>query len=85
MKNIEIYTGPLCAFCDRAIALLNKKGVSFKKIDLASDPNRMEDMIKKTNGMRTVPQIFIDGQHIGGSDKLQDLENEGKLNSLLGV
>jgi glutaredoxin 3 len=85
MKNIEIYTGPLCAFCDRAIALLNKKGVSFKKIDLASDPNKMEDMIKKTNGMRTVPQIFIDGQHIGGSDKLQDLENEGKLNSLLGV
>ena len=85
MKNIEIYTGPLCAFCDRAIALLNKKGVSFKKIDLASDPNKMEDMIKKTNGMRTVPQIFIDGQHIGGSDKLQDLENEGKLNSLLCV
>jgi glutaredoxin 3 len=85
MKNIEIYTGPLCAFCDRAIALLNKKGVSFKKIDLASDPNKMEDMIKKTNGMRTVPQIFIDGQHIGGSDKLQDLENDGKLNSLLGV
>ena len=85
MKNIEIYTGPLCAFCDRAIALLNKKGVSFKKIELASDPNKMEDMIKKTNGMRTVPQIFIDGQHIGGSDKLQDLENEGKLNSLLGV
>jgi glutaredoxin 3 len=85
MKNIEIYTGPLCAFCDRAIALLNKKGVSFKKIDLASNPNKMEDMIKKTNGMRTVPQIFIDGQHIGGSDKLQDLENDGKLNSLLGV
>jgi len=85
MKNIEIYTGPLCAFCDRAIALLNKKGVSFKKIDLASDPNKMKDMIKKTNGMRTVPQIFIDGLHIGGSDKLQDLENEGKLNSLLGV
>ena len=85
MKNIEIYTGPLCTFCDRAIALLNKKGVSFKEIDLASDPNKIEDMIKKTNGMRTVPQIFIDGQHIGGSDKLQDLENDGKLNSLLGV
>ena len=85
MKNIEIYTGPLCAFCNRAIALLNKKGVSFKKIDLASDPNKMEDMIKKTNGMRTVPQIFINGQHIGGNDKLQALENEGKLNSLLNV
>ena len=85
MKQVEIYTGPLCAFCDRAKALLNKKGVSFKKIDLASDPNKMEDMIKKTNGMRTVPQIFIDGQHIGGRDKLQDLENDGKLTSVLGV
>ena len=85
MKNVEIYTGPLCAFCDRAKALLNKKRVSFKEINLASDPNKMDEMIKKTNGMKTVPQIFIDGHHIGGNDKLQALENEGKLNSLLGV
>jgi len=85
MKNVEIYTGPLCVFCDRAKALLNRKGVSFKEINLAFDPNKMDEMIKKTNGMKTVPQIFIDGQHIGGNDKLQALENEGKLNSLLGV
>jgi len=85
MKNVEIYTGPLCAFCDRAKALLNKKRVSYKEINLASDPNKMDEMIKKTNGMRTVPQIFVDGQHIGGNDKLQALENEGKLNSLLGI
>ena len=85
MKNVEIYTGPLCVFCDRAKALLNRKGVSFKEINLASDPNKMDEMIKKTNGMKTVPQIFIDGQHIGGNDKLQALENEGKLNSLLDV
>ena len=85
MKNVEIYTGPLCAFCDRAKALLNKKGVSFKEINLTSDPNKMDEMTKKTNGMRTIPQIFIDGHHIGGNDKLQALENEGKLNSLLGV
>ena len=85
MKNVEIYTGPLCAFCDRAKALLNKKGVFFKEINLASDPNKMNEMIKKTNGMKTVPQIFIDSQHIGGNDKLQALENEGKLNSLLGI
>ena len=85
MKNVEIYTGPLCAFCDRAKALLNKKGVSFKEIDLASDASKMEEMIKKTNGMKTVPQIFIGGQYIGGNDKLQILENEGKLNSLLGI
>ena len=83
MKNVEIYTGPLCVFCDRAKALLNKKGVSFKEIDLASDPIKMDEMIKKTNGMRTVPQIFIDGRHIGGNDRLQALENEGKLDSLL--
>ena len=85
MKNVEIYTGPYCAYCDRAKALLNKKGVSFKEINLASDPNKIDEMIKKTNGMKTVPQIFVDGQHIGGNDKLQTLENEGKLNSLLGV
>jgi len=85
MKNVEIYTGPLCAFCDRAKALLNKKGVSFKEINLASDASKMEEMIKRTNGMKTVPQIFIGGQHIGGNDKLQVLENEGKLNSLLGI
>ena len=85
MKNVEIYTGPLCAFCDRAKALLNKKGVSFKEINLTSDPNKMDEMIKKTNGMRTIPQIFIEGHHIGGNVKLQALENEGKLNSLLGV
>ena len=86
MKNSRnIYRDPYVHFVTRAIALLNKKGVSFKKIDLASDPNKMDEMIKKTNGMKTVPQIFIDGQHIGGNDKLQDLENEGKLNSLLGV
>ena len=83
MKNVEIYTGPLCVFCDRAKALLNKKGVSFKEISLASNPVKMNEMIKKTNGMKTIPQIFIDGRHIGGNDRLQALENEGKLNSLL--
>ena len=85
MKNVEIYTGPLCVFCDRAKALLNKKRVSFKEINLASDPNKMDEMIKKTNGMKTIPQIFIDGRHIGGNDRLQALENEGKLNSLLNL
>ena len=85
MKNVEIYTGPLCAFCDRAKALLNKKGVSYKEINITSDPIKMDEMIKKTNGMKTIPQIFIDGRHIGGNDRLQALENEGKLNSLLNL
>ena len=85
MKNVEIYTGPLCAFCNFAKALLDRKGISYKEIFIGDDTNKMEEMIKKSNGMRTVPQIFIDGQHIGGNDKLQALENEGKLNSLLGI
>ena len=85
MKNVEIYTGPVCIFCDWAKALLEKKGVPFKEIHIGDDQKKMEEMIKKANGLRTVPQIFIDGQHIGGNDKLQALENEGKLNSLLGV
>ena len=85
MKNVEIYTGPLCAFCNFAKALLDRKGISYKEIFIGDDPNKMEEMIKKANGMRTVPQIFIDGKHIGGSDRLQALEGEGKLNSLLGI
>ena len=85
MKNVEIYTGPLCAFCDFAKALLDRKGVSYKEIFIGDDTNKMEEMIKKSNGMRTVPQIFIDGQHIGGNDKLQALERDGKLNSILGI
>ena len=85
MKNVEIYTGPLCAFCDFAKALLDRKGISYKEIFIGDDTNKMEEMIKKSNGMRTVPQIFIDGQHIGGNDKLYALEKEGKLNSILGI
>ena len=85
MKNVEIYTGPLCIFCDWAKALLEKKGVPFKEIYIGDDQKKMEEMIKKANGLRTVPQIFIDGQHIGGNDKLQALERKGKLNSILGI
>ena len=85
MKKVEIYTGPLCAFCDFAKALLDRKGISYKEIFIGDDANKMEEMIKKSNGMRTVPQIFIDEQHIGGNDKLQALERDGKLNSILGI
>ena len=85
MKNVEIYTGPVCIFCDWAKALLEKKGVPFKEIYIGDDQKKMEEMIKKANGSRTVPQIFIDGQHVGGNDKLQALERKGKLDSLLGI
>ena len=85
MKNVEIYTGPVCIFCEWAKALLVKKGVPFKEIYIGDDQKKMEEMIKKAKGLRTVPQIFIDGQHIGGNDKLQALERKGELNSLLGI
>ena len=85
MKNVEIYTGPLCAFCDWTKTLLKKKGIAFKEINIGDDPNKVTEMVKKSNGMKTVPQIFIDGKHIGGNHELQALEKEGKLNSLLGI
>ena len=85
MKKVEIYTGPLCVFCDFAKALLERKGISYKEIFIGDDADKMEEMIKKSNGMRTVPQIFIDGKHIGGNDKLQALERDGKLNSILEI
>jgi len=86
MKEVVIYTGPRCIFCEYAKALLNRKGVTYNEIFIEyDDTNKMEEMIKKSNGMKTVPQIFIDGKHIGGNDKLQVLEKNGKLNSLLGI
>ena len=85
MKNVTVYMGPMCAFCDAAKRLLTKKNIPYKEINVALEESKMEEMIKKSNGMRTVPQIFIDGQHIGGNDKLHALEREGKLNSILGI
>ena len=64
---------------------LKKKGIAFKEINIGDDPNKMTEMVKKSNGMKTVPQIFIDGKHIGGNQELQALEKDGKLNSLLGI
>ena len=85
MKKVVIYTGPFCAHCKWAKELLNKKNVKFVEYNIAQDSSKMEEMLKKSNGTRTVPQIFIGEQHIGGNDKLQALEKEGKLNSLLGL
>ena len=85
MKNVTVYMGPMCAFCDAAKRLLTKKNIPYKEINVALEESKMEEMIKKSNGMRTVPQIFVDGQHIGGNDKLHALEREGKLNSILGI
>lgn len=83
MANVEIYTTSICGFCHRAKGLLSSKGVNYTEIDVMSDPSRRAEMMQRANGGRTVPQIFIDGKHIGGSDDLADLDRAGKLDQLL--
>lgn len=83
MAQVEIYSSPFCGFCYRAKRLLEDKGVSFQEIDIMSNPERRPEMIKRAGGRSTVPQIFIDGRHIGGCDDIYDLESEGKLDPLL--
>ena len=85
MKKVVIYTGIRCAHCDWAVALLNKKNVNFVEYNINEDPTKRDEMLKKSNGARTVPQIFIDDYHVGGNRELQTLNREGKLNSLLGI
>jgi len=85
MKKVIIYTGLRCAHCDWAKVLLDKKNVDFVEYNISTDPTKRDEMIKKSNGARTVPQIFIDDYHIGGNRELQTLDREGKLNSLLDI
>ena len=83
MKNIIMYTGPLCNFCDAAKRLLARNNATFKEINIATQDGLKDEMIKKSNGRRTVPQIFIGDQHIGGYEELRALEKENKLKELL--
>tara|TARA_B100000686_G_C16406826_1_gene770143 strand:- start:153 stop:410 length:258 start_codon:yes stop_codon:yes gene_type:complete len=83
MKKVVIYTGDLCIHCDWAIDLLNRKNIEFKEYNVAKDISKREEMVKKSNGARTVPQIFINDHHVGGNAELQALENKGKLDDLL--
>ena len=85
MKKVVIYTGPMCNFCSAAKHLLNKKKVSYEEIDIGYDEKKREEMLKKSNGMKTIPQIFIEEKHIGGYVELKALENKGELDSLLGI
>lgn len=84
MAKIEIYTKAFCGFCARAKALLDSKGVDYEEFDLTMGGPRRQEMIQRANGRTTVPQIFIDGAHVGGSDDLAALEREGRLDALLG-
>ena len=83
MKPVIIYTTPICPYCVRAKSLLGKKGVAYEEVDVMMDIKAREQMLKKSGGARTVPQIFIGDTHVGGSDELQALEREGKLDALL--
>ena len=83
MKNITMYTGPLCNFCDAAKRLFARNNLSYKEIDISTKDGLRDEMIKKANGKRTIPQIFFDDQHIGGYDEIRALEKENKLQSLL--
>ncbi len=83
MPSITIYTGLLCSYCIAAKRLLTKKGVAFEEIDVTMNPAKRDEMIERAGGRRTVPQIFIDGRHIGGSDDLYELDRLGELDALL--
>ena len=83
MKNITVYMGPMCSYCDAAKRLLNKKNIPYKEINIALEEGKMEEMLKKSNGMKTIPQIFIENSHIGGYDELRALENKGELDKLI--
>ena len=83
MKNILIYTGPSCNFCAAAKKLLERNNLKFSEIDISSGENIRDEMIKKSNGQRTIPQIFFDDHHVGGYTELRALEKENKLKEFL--
>lgn len=83
MAEVEIYTTPFCGFCAAAKSLLKKKGVEFTEIDIMFHPSKRPEMLERAGGRHTVPQIFIDGKHVGGCDDLYALEKAGDLDPML--
>ena len=83
MKNVIVYMGPMCVFCDAAKRLLTKKNIPYKEINIALDEVKREEMLKKSNGKRTIPQIFIEDFHVGGYVELRALEKKGELLNLV--
>ncbi|MDH3737958.1 MAG: glutaredoxin 3 [Alphaproteobacteria bacterium] len=85
MAKVEIYTGMMCGYCSAAKRLLKKKGVDFSETDVTWKSGARAEMMERANGRHSVPQIFIDGEHIGGCDDLYALDASGKLDAKLGV
>ena len=83
MAKIEIYTKATCPYCIRAKKLLDMKGVDYCDYEISGDEEKRAEMIQRANGRTTVPQVFIDGEHVGGSDDLMQLEMSGKLDERL--
>ena len=83
MAHVTIYTRPFCGYCARALRLLDEKGADVKEIEAGMDPALRQEMIERSGGGMTFPQIFIGGEHVGGCDDLMALEREGKLDTLL--
>jgi glutaredoxin 3 len=83
MPEIVIYTKDYCPYCHAAKDLLASKGAAFTEIDLMKHPERRAEMIEKAGGRTSVPQIFIAGRHVGGSDDIHALDDAGKLDALL--
>lgn len=85
VAEVEIYTTPFCPYCHRAKSVLDKKSVRYREIDVMMAPAKRREMRERSGGINTVPRIFVDGRHIGGSDELLELERDGELDALLGV
>jgi len=85
MKKVVIYTTGLCPFCLLAKRLFTEKDVSYQEVDVLMDPGARADMVEKSGGRTSVPQIFVDDFHVGGSDDLYALEQEGRLDGILGL
>ncbi|MDY6878830.1 MAG: glutaredoxin 3 [Desulfatiglans sp.] len=85
MTDVEIYTSKRCVYCDRAKELLDSKGVVYREISVDKSPEKTEEAVRRSKGMKTVPQIFIDDFHVGGCDDLIELDKKGELEKLLGA
>jgi len=83
MKNITVYSGPMCNFCDAAKRLLSRNNLKYNEIDISTKEGLRDEMTKRANGRRTIPQIFFDDYHVGGYQELRELEKTGKLLSSL--
>ena len=83
MKNIIMYTGPMCNFCDAAKRLLNRNNIPYKEINIATEDGKKDEMLAKSNGRRTIPQIFFNEYHVGGYEELRALEKKGELLNLI--